>query len=332
MAPALTLPASPVVILLVLVALALLLTGCVAAIDARAAARETRWEAAHPPLGQLIGPPGRRVHVLEAGQPRGSAPDLVLIHGANGNLRDFTYDLVGRLADDYRILVVDRPGLGWSDSHGPADSDPRVQARILRNALAGLGLNRPVVLGHSYGGAVAMGWALEAPGDTAALVLLAGATHPWDGALGLWYRINDGPLGGFGRRSLSAFAPEGITGRIFASVFAPDPVPAGYPQHFGAGLSLRRASQAVNTRQVNALLGHLRQMAPQYPALNLPIEAVHGDADTVVGLNIHARRLVQDVASARLTVIENGGHMPHHGHPGTVVAAIHRAAERAGLR
>lgn len=327
-----TLPASPLVILLVLVATAVLLAGCVAVIDARAAARETRWEAAHPPQGRLIGPPGRRVHVFEAGQPRGSAPDLVLIHGANGNLRDFTFDLVERLAGEYRILAVDRPGLGWSDSHGAADSDPRMQARILRAALAEPGLHRPIVVGHSYGGAVAMGWALEAPADTAAVVLLAGATHPWNGGLGLWYRINDGPLGGFGRRTLSAFAPEGVTERILASVFAPDPLPAGYRAHFGAGLSLRRSSQAANTRQVNTLLGHLRQMAPLYPALTLPIELIHGDADTVVGLDIHARRMAAEVASARLTVIEGGGHMPHHGQPEAVVAAIHRAAQRAGLR
>ncbi len=327
-----TLPFSPLMALLVLLTLAGLLTGCVAAIDARASAREDQWRATHPPVGELVGPPGRQVHVLEAGRPRGSAPDLVLIHGANGNLRDFTFDLIDRLAADYRILAVDRPGLGWSDSHGAIDSDPRMQARILREALAGHGLERPVVLGHSYGGAVAMGWALEAPDETGALVVLAGATYPWDGALGFLYRLNDGPLGGFGRRVIAAFAPESATENVVNAIFEPDPAPPGYAEHFGPGLSLRRASQEANARQVNALKGFVEQMHPLYPTLTLPIELVHGDADTIVGLEIHSARLVADVASARLSVIEGGGHMPHHAAPDAVLAAIRRATERAGLR
>lgn len=310
----------------------MLLVGCAAAIDARADAREAQWMAEHPPVGDLIVVNGRQVHLRESGRAAGTAPDLVLIHGANGNLRDFTFDLTQRLERDFRILAVDRPGLGWSDSLGEADNDPRAQARHLRAALAERGVNRPIVLGHSYGGAVAMGWALEAPQDTAALVIIAGATYPWDGSLGLWYRINDGPLGRVGRALVSAMAPETAARGVFASVFEPHPVPGGYVDHFGAGLSMRRSSQEANTRQVNALNEQLLRMHPEYPGLTLPIELVHGDADTIVGLDIHSARMERDVASVRLDRVAGGGHMLHHSHPDQVVAAIHRAAARAGLR
>lgn len=322
---------SPLTVALALGAGLALLAGC-AALDARAGAREARWQAAHPPEGRLIGPPGERVHVLEAGQPRGTAPDLVLIHGANGNLRDFTFDLVARLEGDFRLLAVDRPGLGWSDDLGPRGDDPREQARVLRAALTELGLERPIVLGHSYGGAVAMAWALEAPSDTAALVVLAGATHPWTGRLGLWYRLNEGPLGGVARRLVTALASEAAIERTLASVFAPAPVPEGYATHFGPGLSLRREAQAVNVRQVNTLLEHLQAMQPHYGGLRLPIEAIHGAADTIVGLEIHSARLEAEVPGVRLTRLPDAGHMPHHSHPDAVVSAIHRAAERAGMR
>ncbi|MFN3954644.1 MAG: alpha/beta fold hydrolase [Pararhodobacter sp.] len=326
-------------IVIVLGLAASLLAGC-AVLDARAGNREARWASEHPPVGRMIGAPGQRVHVVEAGRPRGQAPDLVLIHGANGNLRDFTFDLVGRLERDFRILAVDRPGLGWSDTldetggaaGGAAGDDPRAQARALRAALADLGVNRPIVLGHSYGGAVALAWALEAPDDTAALVLLAAATHPWAGHLGLWYRLNDGPLGGIARRMVTALASDAAIERTLASVFAPAPVPTGYGAHFGPGLSLRREAQAVNVRQVNTLLGHLRAMQPRYAGLNLPIEAIHGEADTIVGLEIHAARLEAEVPGVHLTRLPGAGHMPHHSHPEEVVAAIHRAAGRAGLR
>lgn len=315
---------SPPVVILTLLAVLGLLVGC-------AATRERQWEAENPPKGRMVTVEGKQVHLAEAGRAPGTAPDLVLIHGANGNLRDFTFDLTDRLAADYRIIAVDRPGLGWSESWGDADSDPRVQARILRAAVAQLGVSNPIVLGHSYGGAVAMAWALEAPEDTAALVLLAGATYPWEGRLGFWYRFNDSPLGPAGRLFLSALVPESTARSVFDAVFEPHQVPDGYIGHFGPGLSMRRSSQAANNRQINALRGYLRQMQPGYDALDMPIEALHGDADTIVGLEIHSARLVDDVASARLTRLEGAGHMPQHSHPEAVVDAINRARSRADL-
>jgi pimeloyl-ACP methyl ester carboxylesterase len=322
------LPQPSVTLLLVVLALALGFAGC----SRLAESREESWEASHPTVGRLIEIDGRQVHVLEAGQPRGRAPEIVLIHGANGNLRDFSFDLVDRLAPDWRVIAVDRPGLGWSDSWGEADSDPRFQARVLRRVAAELGVERPVVLGHSYGGAVALAWALEAEADTAALVLLSPASHPWPGDLGLWYRINETPLGRAGRALIAALTPTALAERVVADVFDPDPMPPGYAEHFGTGLALRRGSQEVNTRQVNALLDHVTEMHRDYSELTLPIEVVHGTADTIVGLHLHSARLADDVASVNLTVIEAGGHMPHHTHPDVVLGAVDRAARRAGLR
>ena len=304
------------------------LAGCATLLDTRAERREAGWEAAHPPVGQFVTVEGRRVHLVDTG-PAGQRRALVLIHGANGNLRDFTFDLVGRLDDRHRVIAVDRPGLGWSDTWGEVDSDPAEQARILRAAVAQLGVTAPVLVGHSYGGAVAMAWALEDPGARA-VVLLAGATHPWPGeALGMWYSLNDTALGAPARTMAAALAPGSALEAALAGVFRPAPVPPGYAEHFGPGLSLRRAAQAANTRQVNALLAHVTAMQPRYAGLTLPIEALHGTADTIVGLEIHSRRMAAEVASANLTVIEGAGHMPHHSHPELVVAAIERALTRA---
>jgi pimeloyl-ACP methyl ester carboxylesterase len=312
--------------------LSVAVAGCAAYIDTRATTREAEWEARFPPLGRLVQVDGRAVHVLEAGRPAGSAPDVVLIHGANGSLRDFTFDLVGRLAADYRVIAVDRPGHGWSESWGEADSDPQAQARILRRALAGYGLSRPIVVGHSYGGAVAMGWALEAEAETGALVLLAGATMPWPGDLGVLYRFLGSPAGGIGRGVIAGVVSERTARGVTSNVFQPDRVPRGYTDHFGPAMAMRRTVTEANTRQVNALKGHVTRMSAQYPRLTLPIEALHGTADTIVGLAIHSQRLADQVGSVNLTVLDGVGHMPHHARPEQTVAAIARAATRAGLR
>ena len=64
----------------------------------------------------------------------------------------------------------------------------------------------------------------------------------------------------------------------------------------------------------------------------MPIELIHGDADTTVPPHIHAQVFAAEVPSANLQMLPGVGHMPHHADPEATVAAIDRAASRAGLR
>ncbi|QXI64044.1 hypothetical protein CP157_01781 [Paracoccus marcusii] len=309
--------------------LALALTGCGRIVDARATARETAFEAEFPPTGQLIQVQGRTVHV----DIRGSGPDLILLHGASGNSRDFTFSLADRLATRYRVLAFDRPGLGWTDAIGAQTDNPIAQAELLRAAADQLGARRPVVLGHSYGGAVAMAWGLRAPGDTAALVIVSGATMPWPGTLTGWYAFLETPLGDrVGPPLLTALAPVSLGNRIMAGIFAPQPVPPGYADYIGVGLAARRGNYRANASQINGLRPYLRVMAPQYPRLTMPVEVIHGGQDSIVPAEIHALPLAEALPNAALTILPDQGHMPQHGDPQAIINAVDRASVRAGLR
>ncbi len=280
------------------------------------------------PEGAFVSLQGGQVHAIV----RGQGPDLVMIHGANGNARDFSFELIDRLAGEFRVIAFDRPGFGFSEAFDGLES-PVEQADILRAAAAALGVVRPILLGHSYGGAVAMAWALRAGDDLAGMTLLAPATHPWPGELGLWYRLTASWLGQtLVLPAVARIAPRESVERTLAGVFAPDPVPEGYLDHLGYDLTMRVGQLTLNARQVNSLRAHVEAMAPGYPALSLPIEVVHGSEDVTVGLRYHAERLVKDVESARLTRLDGVGHMPHHARPEDVVAAVERTAARAGLR
>jgi pimeloyl-ACP methyl ester carboxylesterase len=109
-------------------------------------------------------------------------------------------------------------------------------------------------------------------------------------------------------------------------------VPEGYAEYIGTGLTLRRATLATNARQVNSLRSHLVLMADAYPGLDRPVEIVHGTADTIVPHDIHAVPLSRVLPDAQLTLLPGVGHMAHHADPEAVVAAVDRAAGRAGLR
>lgn len=308
--------------------LAALIAGGGFAVDRRAASREAIANAAYPPEGQLIEVDGHTVHAYVTG----SGPDLVLIHGASGNLRDFTFSLTAKLAPDYRVIAFDRPGLGWTDGIPDGDS-PAVQATLLRHAATQLGVTNPIVLGHSYGGAVAMAWALQAPDDTAALVLVSAATMPWDGSIWWLHDVMANPVGGYTVVPLiTAFAGNQTAEDATRNIFAPDPMPAAYLAHIGADLTMRRASLRANSGQVAGLKPFIIAMSAQYATLTLPVELIHGDADTIVPLAVHAARLVTILPNATLTVLSGVGHMPHHSNESDVIAAITRAATRAGLR
>lgn len=287
----------------------------------RASAREAAAEATYPPTGDFLTVDGRRLHYEIAG----SGPDLVLIHGASGSLRDLTFTLRDQLTDRYRVIVVDRPGLGHSE--GLDDQSLKAQARAIKAGVAALGVTDPVVLGQSYGGAVALAWALD--GGPRALVLVGSPSLPWPGDLDIWYRVTSTALGRAVAVPLaSAYVPDGYVRSATAAVFAPDPVPPGYDAFLGLPLTLRRETLAANTAQVNALRAELVAMEPRYGALSLPVELIHGSADTIVPLAIHSGPLADLLPNVRLTVIDGAGHMPHHAHAAEVIAAIDRAALR----
>jgi pimeloyl-ACP methyl ester carboxylesterase len=105
-------------------------------------------------------------------------------------------------------------------------------------------------------------------------------------------------------------------------------VAPGYAAHIGSGLTTRRKTLAENGKQVLALKKNLTTMSQGYANLTLPVEILHGSADTTVRPEVHAIPLSQILPNARVTLIEGAGHMPHHSHAQTVVEAIDRAALR----
>lgn len=281
------------------------------------------------PEGQFLYIDNKRVHAVV----QGKGPDVILLHGASGNTRDFTFDLVDRLDDRYRVIAFDRPGLGLSDPLHNRGESPQEQAAHLAKAAQALGVDRAVVVGHSYGGAVALAWAVTQPDSAAAVVSLAGAAHPWPGELGGWYALMNTRFGGGVIAPLvSAVAPRNRASSFVEGIFEPNEMPAGYVAHVGVDLSLQPRVIRSNARQVYTLKPHLRELAQHYPNLSTPIEAVHGRADETVPARYHSIPLSELAPNVRLTLLDGIGHMPHHAAPDQVVAAIDRAARRAGLR
>jgi len=299
----------------------------------RARLHEANAEAAYPPEGQFVNVDGHRVHGVVMGPAAGEAPDLVLIHGASGSTRDMTFSLAPRLAEDYRVIVLDRPGLGYTDQINGTGATIIQQADLLQRAAARFGADRPIVLGHSYGGAVALAWAVTRPDHVSALVAVSGAAKPWEGGISTYYKVLSNPvLGPAVIPFITAYIDDSRVDTAVAGIFTPQAPPEGYLDHVGAGLSLRRHSLRENALQRANLLAEIEALHTRYGEISVPVEILHGTEDTIVGLAIHSIPLADQVAGSRLTPLDGIGHMPHHAAEDAVVEAIHRAATRAGLR
>ena len=285
----------------------------------------TAIRAEYPPIGRFTEAYGLRVHYWE----RGEGQPVVLVHGASGNLRDWTFSIAPRLARNYRVIVFDRPGFGYSDRPTIDGWDPAVQARVLRAAAVSIGAERPIVVGHSWGGALALAWGLEFPRETAGVVPVSSVSMPYGGLATIVRAIGlDGVLIEAYMDRLIERAREGGIDEFIARVFRPQQVPEGYVEHVGAPLALRRGTLMANGEDLQNVNIALRRMEPRYASLSVPVEIVHGQAD-FIDWDDHAAPLAERVPQARLTLLPGVGHMAHHAAPYELAQAIGRIAAAA---
>jgi len=279
-----------------------------------------RIEKAFPPVGDFLTVDGVRLHYKSAGDGQ----PLVLLHGASGNLRDWTFGPFGEMATTNTVIAFDRPGLGYSERPLGAE-DPAVQAKILKRATALVGQGNPIVAGHSYGGAVALAWALLEPNDVSGLLLLAAASHEWPGETSCLYRAVTHPvIGPLAAQVLPRIASSKRINNAISRIFAPQTAPDGYLGHVGAGLAVRPQTVRANASDIAALKPHLVEMEGRYPLLKMPVEILHGTDDVVVPIQIHSDRLAKALPQARYQRLAGTGHMPHHCAQSQMIDALHR--------
>ena len=290
-----------------------------------------RIEAAHPPAGQFVEVEGLRLHVADIGLARdapGAEPAVVLIHGASGNMEDMRLALGDRLAASHRVILIDRPGHGWSSR--PADdayASPARQAELVAKALEQLGVRRAILVGHSWGGAFATAYALAFPERTAGLVLLSAITHPWSADPG-WYN-NLASLPGIGplfMRTLVYPLSFYLAADVSRSVFEPQAVPEDYLRRAAIRLVLRPKTFLANARDLALLKDFIVAQVPSYTGLRSPTIIITGDRDNMVSPEINARALAAALPRAKLVLLKGVGHMPHHAAPEAVAAAIDELA------
>ena len=265
-------------------------------------------EALVPPRGRFIDVGGQRVHIVDSGEKPGQAqPPILFIHGLFGQLCNFSYALAD-LFPERRIVLIDRPGSGYSPA-APSQS-LKAQGDLVAQIIDELKLRRPLVVGHSLGGAVALALALDHPASVGGLALIAPLTHPgapgpkpfaklpapsqravW---LGAW---TVGPLA-----MLLSFIP------VRKRVFAPEPLAGDYWNRGGGILSARPETVIAAVRDMEHQPEELPVMVARYASLDMPIGVLFGAQDRLLDPKAQGEVFCAKNAHAELTLID-GGHM-----------------------
>jgi pimeloyl-ACP methyl ester carboxylesterase len=283
-------------------------------------------ERAHPPAGRFVAVNGGRLHVVELGPEAAAGLPIVLLHGASGTIADMRLALGERLAEHHRVILIDRPGHGWSDAWAGAIGPGR-QAELVAEALDTLGVARAIVVAHSWSGALATTLALDHPQRVAGLVLTAPVLNPWKGGVSWYYELATMPL--IGPLFMATMAlPLGSVLMQGASrnVFAPQPVPADYVERAAIRMVLRPRQFAANARDVIALKPHVTAQVARYRELKMPIVIFTADRDTIVPPETHARPFAAAVPGVHLIELPGAGHGLHHVAADRIVTEIEALA------
>ncbi|MEM9168344.1 MAG: alpha/beta hydrolase [Pseudomonadota bacterium] len=283
------------------------------------------------PPGRFVEADGVRMHVVELGaEHKGAAPSVVMIHGASANLRDMAMALGAPLAVDRHVILVDRPGHGYSDR--PPDGRLLArQAQLVRDAATAAGADRPVVVGQSLGGAVALAYALAFQDEMSGLVALAPVSHEWPGGVAWYNHVATTPIVGAAFRAL-VIRPYGrfVVPRTIARAVAPNAMPDDYFRRAGVGLLFYGDRFRHNAEDIVALKPQIVAMQSRYGALRLPIRVAAGLDDKDVYPDIHARALAAEAPNATLTLFENTGHALHHARTDEILKMIRGLSARDG--
>jgi pimeloyl-ACP methyl ester carboxylesterase len=277
----------------------------------------------YPAQGAMVEVAGATLHVIDIGPRDAPGPPIVLLHGASSNLKAMQQPLGDMLAGKHRVILVDRPGHGWSSRARQEDSTPAIQGRMIEQALEKLGIGPAIFVVHSWAGALGARMALDYPARVAGLVMLAPVLYPWSGGVG-WY--NDvvttpviGPL-----LAYTITLPLGyfLAGPGARNAFLPQTMPENFVGDTATLLLLRPREFLANASDLVTLKAAVREQSPRYADIKAPTVVIAGDADKTVWPTIHSQPFAAAVPNAKLIMLPGVGHIVQNAAPELVMRAI----------
>jgi pimeloyl-ACP methyl ester carboxylesterase len=285
-----------------------------------------RAERLVPVSGNFVDIAGNRIHYLEAGEGR----PIVFVHGLGGQLHHFRHSMFPMLTG-YRLIALDRPGSGYSVRAAGATARLPEQAEVIAKFIEALGLEKPLLVGHSLGGAVALTVALNHPDAISGIVALAPLTHMEDEiraefkSLYITSRLKRWLIAQTTAVPASLkYAPQTLD-----FVFSPQQWPEDYIIAGGGMLGLRPSHIYATASDIVAIEKDLGEIAARYGEIRMPSALMFGTADRVLDHKRHGLPMREKIAGLDFDLADGQGHMLQFMARERVAEMIERIAARA---
>jgi pimeloyl-ACP methyl ester carboxylesterase len=276
-----------------------------------------RLPAEPKPTGSFIQVGKLRIHYIE--HP-GSGTPVVLIHGLPGTAED--WEDVTPLLAGHRTIAIDRPGFGYSSGgYVPFNQ----QLETIDALLHELHVVRPILVGHSYGGTVSLGFAERYPSEVRGLVLVDAAAAglrvgDFERAQAHLVQVLQLPV--IRQVANATFGQLLITmsvNRTEGEAFHPLPVIAAH-HHRVLAINMTHGNLEAYAGEQLAANGVIAQIDKGLHAIQVPAVVIQGSGDELVQ-PIHGRELAAALPNSRLVMVY-GGHMQPYDHPAAIAAAV----------
>ncbi len=276
----------------------------------------------YAPIGDFVSVENIDLHYVRGG----SGQPVILLHGRDGALQEYTYSFFDQLAEKHDVIAFDRPGYGHSEWPANKTLSLKTQTRLINKALEKLQIENPVLVGHSYGGAVVLQYLADYRDKVSGAVLLAPVSHmdnPPDGALFLFPKIP--VLGPILTHTLLVPFGKTFAAQIYEQAFYPHTPNEDYVDTMTA-LYLRPSNFTATAGELSVMHQSVRALTPHYKSISTPVTIIFGTEDQMLDWKNDGQRLADALLNAELIKIEGAGHKLHHTHPQLVIKKIRHAA------
>ncbi|HET6389787.1 alpha/beta hydrolase [Hyphomicrobium sp.] len=278
-----------------------------------------RAEARFMPVGRKVHVEGHELQVFECGE----GPPVLVLHGNGGMLQDLlSSQLLMRLAERHHVIALDRPGFGATPRDAETTWTPELEADQIAKLLDTLGIERAVVVAHSWATLVALALALQHREKVSGLVLLSGFYFPE-------FRLD---------ALLAAPAATPVLGRIvtntvwpliarlsapliFRRIFAPRPVSKRFLRAYPIELAARPSQLKAVADDTWMMQRAAARLQPHYTDVDVPVRLIAGEDDRIVATDKHSQRLHELLPNSEIYVVPDTGHMVHHAEPEIIARA-----------
>lgn len=286
-----------------------------------------RADVNHRPIGKLHQIGNSIVHVVD----RGSGPPVVVLHGNGSMVEDpLSSTVIDLLAEQHRVIAIDRPGFGLSDRNQSGEWTPEREAQHLARIIRTLRLERPVVVAHSWATLVALSLALDEPELVSGLVLISGYYYPTARADVAAQSVVALPLvGDFLRYTVWPLLARVTAPSALKKMFSPLDPSKEFLRQYSVPMATRPSQLRSVAHDTATMPKAARRLSSRYAELQLPIELIAGSEDHIVSTAHQSERLQSELHTSSLEVVQGAGHMVHHAQPRLVERRVKTVIDRA---